>query len=47
MKGKKQLLALAISTLAMAAMAVTPDWQSQVDEYIAQGEFARPEKLMK
>ena len=24
-----------------------PDWQPQVDQYIAQGEFARAEKLMK
>ena len=47
MKGKKQLLALAASVLAMAGMAATPDWQAQVDQLIAQGEFARAEKVMK
>jgi len=47
MKGKKQLLALAVSAMALMGMAATPDWQSQVDEYIAQGEFAKAEKVMK
>ena len=26
---------------------MTPDWQEQVDQLIAQGEFARAEKVMK
>ena len=47
MKGKKQLLALAAGAMALASMAITPDWQGQVDELIAQGEFARAEKVMK
>ena len=47
MKCKKSLLALAVSALALTSVAVTPDWQRQVDEFIAQGEFARAEKLMK
>ena len=47
MKAKKCLLALAASAIALTGMAVTPDWQGQVDELIAQGEFARAEKVMK
>ena len=47
MKGKANLLMLVFSALALCAMASAPDWQSQVDEYIAQGEFTRAEKLMK
>ncbi len=47
MKGKKQLLAFALSTLAIMGSVAAPDWQDQVDEYIAQGEFARAEKVMK
>ena len=47
MRGKKQLLALAVSVLSLTAVAGNPDWQAQVDQYIAQGEFARAEKLMK
>jgi len=47
MKGKKHLLALAVSFLALTSLAATPDWQAQVDQLIAQGEFARAEKVMK
>ena len=44
---KKLLMAVAVSILALTSAATTPDWQSQVDQYIAQGEFTRAEKLMK
>ena len=47
MKGKKTLMALAVSALSLAGTAAAPDWQSQVDELIAQGEFARAERVMK
>ena len=47
MKARKCLLALAASALALTGMAMTPDWQEQVDQLIAQGEFARAEKVMK
>ena len=47
MKGKKCLLALVASALAFVGMAITPDWQHEVDQLIAQGEFARAEKVMK
>ncbi len=47
MKIKKQLLALAMSALALSGAAGAPDWQPQVDQLIAQGEFARAEKVMK
>ena len=47
MKAKKCLLALAASAIALTGMAVTPDWQGQVEELFAQGELARAEKVMK
>ena len=47
MKAKKLLISLAASALALVGMAATPDWQAQVDQLIAQGEFARAEKVMK
>ena len=40
-------MALSVSALALVGTAATPDWQDQVDELIAQGEFARAEKVMK
>ena len=43
---RKQLFALAVSAVALTGMAA-PDWQAQVDQLIAQGEFARAEKVMK
>ena len=46
MKVKKQVMALAASLLALTGMAAD-DWQAQVDRYIAQGEFARAERVMK
>ena len=36
-----------MSALALSGVAGTPDWQPQVDQLIAQGEFARAEKVMK
>ena len=41
------LITLAVSAFALFAQAAAPDWQEQVDQLIAQGEFARAEKVMK
>lgn len=44
----KSILSFTLATvIAMAANASTPEWQSTVDEMIAQGQFAQAEQFMK
>ena len=40
MKMRKTVLAIAMATMALTIMAANPTWQPQVDQCIAQGEFA-------
>ena len=47
MKLKKHLLATVVAIMAVSPLAMAQDWQPQVDQLIAQGEFARAEKVMK
>ena len=47
MKLKKHLLATVVAIMAVSPLAMAQDWQPQVDQLIAQGEFTRAEKVMK
>ena len=47
MRNLRTIVATVVSVVTFMTLAATPDWQGQVDEYIAQGEFARAEKVMK
>ena len=47
MKMRKTVLAIAMATMALTIMAANPTWQPQVDQCIAQGEFAQADKIMK